>query len=121
MIASISATISFFCLLFSDSILSLRLEEMGVKDNNIGFVFGGTCFTYAMCCPIVGILNTKVKGTYLTFIGLVISVVALIFYGPSQLLHLPDSLGLLIFGFLLLAVAISFIYIPTMPTIITAL
>ena len=90
---SFLALMVIFCsmifMIFSDAILSLNLEQMGVDDQYIGYVFALIAFCYAVTCPLVGIACKYVKRQYLTLTSLSLATVALLLYGPSEILNLP--------------------------------
>jgi MFS family permease len=88
--AALSATCAMVFMLFFDSILSLRLEEMGVPENDIGYVFAIGCFTYALSSPVVGYLCKKFPGRVVTQFSFICAAISLFLLGPSELLHFPE-------------------------------
>lgn len=65
MFAVISAVFAMMFMLFYDSILSVRMESMGVADTNIGFMFALDPFFYALSSPFVGDLCKKFGSRYI--------------------------------------------------------
>jgi hypothetical protein len=66
LIAVLSATFAMIFMLFFDSMLSLRLKEMGVPENDIGFIFAGACFIYAVFSPVTGYLCKYIQRKCIT-------------------------------------------------------
>lgn len=56
LIAALSATFALMFMLFFDSILSIRLIDLGVNEDYIGYIFSVACFCYALSAPIAGYL-----------------------------------------------------------------
>lgn len=52
------------CMYFYESILSVRLIEKGMKDSQIGYIFGLAALCYTIASPIVGALIKYVGGVY---------------------------------------------------------
>lgn len=77
-------------MLFFDSILSLRLETMGVPDNDIGYIFALGCLCYALTSPIVGILCKYVSSRIITLVAFLLAGMSLFLFGPSSLLAFPE-------------------------------
>jgi MFS-type transporter involved in bile tolerance (Atg22 family) len=75
-------------LLFTEPIISDHLISIGVSEDLIGYIFAGSCLSYALASPLVGYLAEKhlFSKDQLTIFAFLITSVALAVQGPSKLL-----------------------------------
>lgn len=116
--AAMSSGFAMLFMLFFDGILSIRLVDMGMEEKYVGYIFSISCFCSTAMAPFAGLLCKYVNKRLITFISFIVSSIALLFFGPSELLGFPDKIGILIFGIAFLGVAIIFIFVPLLPEII---
>lgn len=102
MMALVSGIFAMIFMLFFDGILTMHLiSEMDVGENSagkkaiielicIGYFFGLICATYALSSPFVSVLTTLFPRKWLTFFAFLLASVALLMFGPSQLLKFPE-------------------------------
>lgn len=57
MMPLVSCILGTVFLLFSEPIISDHLIELGLSEDYIGFIFAGSCLSYAISAPIVGYLT----------------------------------------------------------------
>ena len=88
-VAAFTAMFSLMCILFFDGILALRLEGFGIKESNIGYIFAIGPFSYALICPFIGCFEKLIPRKYIIQIGLLLTIIALLFFGPSEMFHFP--------------------------------
>lgn len=93
---------------------------MGVSEGKIGYIFGLGCLVYALTAPFVGIICRIWKAMYITQSAFVLCTVSLFIFGPSKILHFPDSLSLVIVGCGLSGASVAFIFVPLLSEIILA-
>jgi MFS family permease len=84
--------------------------DIGTKIN--GFAFGLLPLSYAVMCIFLGYFTDRFPRRVVTLWGFLICVIGNIFVGPSKLLHLPESLTLVILGLFINGVGIAFIFVP---------
>jgi MFS family permease len=117
----ISGSFAMLFLVCFDSILSLRLKEFHVEDAHIGYVFAVPCLCYAFCSIYVGTLCKYMHRRNVTLLAFMFNTFALCVLGPSEMLHLPNNVFILLCGLALLGVAHAFIIVPLVPEIIHAI
>lgn len=54
LIAALSAMFTMMFMLFFDGILSLRLIDLGVNEDNVGYIFAIGPFCYSFSAPFAG-------------------------------------------------------------------
>jgi hypothetical protein len=118
MVAIILSIFAMIFMLFFNSILSLKLHFFNVLDQNIGYVFSLGCCSYALSSILVLKILNYVPARYLTQMALVLATISLFILGPSQLLNLPDELYLILIGFTLAGISLSFIIVSLLYEII---
>jgi MFS family permease len=74
-------------LIFLEPILSLALEEKGMKEFSTGLGFAVVAFTYAFGAPVVGLICKVADRKLVIFFSFLILSLALLLIGPCQLLH----------------------------------
>lgn len=85
----LASMMSVFCLIFMDATLSLRLKELGVHEENIGYFFAIAPLGYAISAIVVGSIANKVNRPIFIFVFFVLTVPCLWLIGPSTLLGFP--------------------------------
>lgn len=104
---------------FLDPIFSPELkDEYGIKERYIGFISALPFFMYAVCCPFVTWLLTKTRRSVIILVAFFLCSFALILVGPSETLHIPRNLWVLITGYAILGGGTLFFFIPSLPEII---
>jgi hypothetical protein len=81
--AIIASIFAMIFMLFFDAILSVRLQQMGVEEKNIGFIFALLPMFYALAAPFVGLLCRKVRTMFVTQFSFLLAFIALLLFGPS--------------------------------------
>lgn len=89
MMASVSSIFAMIFMLFMDTIFSNYLLSIHVSEDYIGYIFAIPCGIYSVCSPLVGKLCQYVDKIYLTQFAFLLSFVALILFGPSEVLGFP--------------------------------
>ena len=100
-----------------DPILSVHLVEMGMKEENVGFVWGFFGLSYAMGSPVAGWLCEVVKSRQIVILlGLLLMSLSIAVAGPSLLL--PNKLWLVMVGVFGMGFFGSFMFVPVLPEVI---
>lgn len=122
MMAACSSIIAMIFMLFMDSILSNYLiKEMLVPDTRVGYFFALPCFIYSVSAPLIGYVVKFIPARlYLTQVAFLISFVALLMFGPSEVLGFPKSLIICTAGNCLDGFACSLIFVPLLSEIVEA-
>lgn len=84
---------------FNYAFLSLVLQEFGLSDSQIGYVFAIPCLAYCICTVLVSYVVGKLPRRLFIFISFMLFTVSLFLLGPSLMLHMPDLLWILILGY----------------------
>lgn len=105
---------------FLDPILSLALQNKGIKEQNTGLGFAVIAFTYAIGAPVVGLICKVADRRIVIFVSLLILSVSLLLVGPSQLLQ-TDKLWVTFLGLSLTGFALSGISIPAISELIASI
>ena len=103
---------------FYESILSVRLLEKGIKDTNLGYIFGLSALCYTIASPIVGLLIRGIGGIFVIQASFVASVISLFLFGPSEILGFPDNVTYTIAGISMLGVSMSGYFVAGLSLII---
>ena len=99
--------------------MSVHLVEMGMKEENVGFVFGIIGLSYAIGAPIAGWLCEVLKSRQLVILlGLLMTSLSIAIAGPSLLL--PDLLWLVMVGVFGTGFFGAFMFVPVLPEVIAA-
>jgi MFS family permease len=120
MVASVASIFAMIFMLFYDVIYSNHLLSVGVSKEHIGYYFALSCLVYSVFSPFVGYLCKFIAKPYLTQFSFVICGFALLLFGPSLTLGLPQSLTLMIVGNIMLGFSTSFIFVPLPAEIVDA-
>lgn len=119
MMAVVSAMFAMVFMLFFDGILTMHLIlEMDIPENQAGYFFGLICATYALSSPFMGCLTTLIPRHFLTFGAFLLASVALLMFGPSQMLGFPDTIYISAAGLGILGCSCSVIFVPLLSEII---
>lgn len=115
----ISAMLAMIFMMYFNAILSPHLKEVyHISDSNVGFVLAVGAFTYAGASPLVTIVFKNTERRYVSLIAFTMATFSLLVFGPSEMLRLPNSLGLTITGLAFLGIAIALIFVPLLNEII---
>lgn len=101
---------------FMFGFLSLVLQEYGLTESTVGYIFAIPCLTYAISSLCVSHLLSKLPRRLFLFFAFILCSVALFLLGPSELL--PNKLWILLIGYATNGIAQGLIYIPLLPEII---
>lgn len=118
--ALFSVMIAMLNLSFFVPSLSVRLTELGIDDANVGFFFSITTLMYSIFAPLSGWLSSKLDCRYAACASFFLNYISLICLGPSILLGFPNELFLLVLGLFLTGVCVSFIFVPSLGEIVSA-
>lgn len=77
MMPLLSCILGTIFLLFSEPIISDHLIELGLSEDYIGFIFAGSCLSYAISAPVVGFLTKTFSKESLTLFAYILSAMAL--------------------------------------------
>jgi hypothetical protein len=121
MMPLVSCILGTVFLLFSEPIISDHLIELGLSEDYIGFIFAGSCLSYAISAPIVGYLTNIFSKESLTLFAYILSAIALCIQGPSKVLGIEQNLHMTVSGFIFLGGMEAFIFVPLMPILIESL
>ena len=91
-----------------------------MKQESVGYVLAIGCFTYAFGSPLVGLLCTKMKRSYITCIAFVFCSISLFLLGPSYVLDFKPTLGCSLAGIGCLGMSVAFLFVPLLPEIIAS-
>jgi predicted MFS family arabinose efflux permease len=120
LLAGFASTIAMMFLLSLESIISIRFSDLGVSEDNIGYIFAVMCLTFALGSILTGYLCKYLSTPVITVGALVFSTISLILLGPSQFLHIENPLPCIIIGFSLLSFFCSFILVPQLQEILVS-
>lgn len=118
-LALLGATVCFFQYCFLEPILSPRLLEFHLSVFQVGLFFGLFSVIYVPSLMIYTHLMPKwVEKRVTIALSVLLSSASFFLVGPSQLLHFPDSLLMIAFGWSLLAATTAFFYVPILPEMV---
>lgn len=121
MTAIVSSMFAMIFMLFYEPVLSNYLiNEFGVSENVVGYYFSIGCFTYAFASPCVGMLCSRIPRRYVTLSAFLMVTISMFLLGPSEILSLPDKLGFTLAGIGALGFSVSFVFVPLLPEIVSA-
>jgi MFS family permease len=103
---------------FNYGFLSLVLQDFGLTDSEVGYVFAIPCLTYATSSIFVSYIVSKYPRRLIIFSSFLMFSVSLLLLGPSMMLGMPNYLWILIIGYGINGCAQGFIYTPLLPEII---
>lgn len=121
MTAIISSMFAMIFMLFYEPVLAKYLiDHHGVSENVVGYYFSIGCFTYAFASPFVGIICSRVPRRYVTLTAFLMVSISMFLLGPSELLDFKDTLGITLTGIGFLGFSVSFVFVPLLPEIVSA-
>ena len=121
MTAIISSMFAMIFMLFYEPVLANYLiNHYGVSKDVVGYYFSIGCFTYALASPFVGLLCAKIPRRYVTLSAFLMVAISMFLLGPSELMHFPDKLGMTLTGIGCLGFSVSFVFVPLLPEIVSA-
>lgn len=91
MTAIISSMFAMIFMLFYEPVFTnyLAVTQKWVDKDNVGYCLAIGCFTYAFASPLVGVLCSKIKRRYITFMAFILCAISLFLLGPSYTLNFP--------------------------------
>ena len=113
--------ISLMCIQFLDPILSLHMETLGWTLNDTGFAFALFSLTWGLGSPVTGLICRYVNRRVVTFLFLIIIGVSLLLVGPSVVLGLNTSVGIVLAGLALLGFGVTGCIVPNVPEMVSAI
>lgn len=120
LISLLTTFVGMLAIFYLDPTLSIRLEEFGVSENNVGYYFAIEGFAFGVGSPITGWLCSKFDRRTIIQFCLFQMGIALFFVGPSELLHFPQTLGFITFGLIALGFGVAGAFVPLIPEIVEA-
>ena len=120
LLAGFASTFAMMFLLSLESIISIRFDDLGVSEDNIGYIFAVMCLAFALGSILTGYLCKYLSTPVITILALIFSAISLILLGPSQFLHIENPLPCIICSFSLLAFFCSFILVPQLQEILVS-
>jgi len=121
LMALLAKIICIMCFQFIDPILSLQMETLGWTLNDTGFAFALLSLTWGLGAPLVGLICRYVNRRVVTFLFLITVGVALLLVGPSAVLGLQPSVGIVLAGLALLGFGVSGCYVAVLPEMVSAI
>lgn len=107
------------CMIFYEPLLTNQLTSMDIGLNKIGYFFLFGTLSYVVFGPLVGAFSNKVpEKRYLMLASFATTSLALLFFGPSELFLLPQSVELMCFGLILTGLSMSLLIVPVIPELI---
>ena len=107
-------------LIFLDPILTLELEDKGMKEKRTGLGFAVIAFTFAFGAPVVGLICKVADRRIVMFFSFLILSVALLLVGPCQLLQ-TDKLWVTFVGLGLSGFGVAGVFVPIIPELCAAI
>lgn len=108
------------CCLFIEPILAVRLVELDWPKESAGLAFGTLAIFQAIGGPVSGLMSMLIDIRLVQQIGIATMSIALLFIGPSELLHLPPWVGIMFIGLIGMGFAVALMYVLVTPEIIEA-
>ena len=71
------------CIMCVDPVLAVRLTQMGITEDNAGFVFAIIGFSFRFGAPIAGAICESMSRPVVMQLGLFFIVCAILMTGPS--------------------------------------
>ena len=59
--AVINCTLAMVCVMWVDPVLAVRLTQMGITEDNVGFVFAIVGFSFGFGAPLAGVICESVS------------------------------------------------------------
>ncbi|TNV79136.1 hypothetical protein FGO68_gene9708 [Halteria grandinella] len=107
------------CMIFYEPLLTNQLTSMDIGLNKIGYFFLFGTLSYVVFGPLVGAFSNRVsEKRYLMLAAFATTSLALLFFGPSELFLLPQSVELMCFGLILTGLSMSLLIVPVIPELI---
>jgi MFS family permease len=103
---------------FFESFQSNIYHEYGIADENVGYIFGSQCFTYAVGCIVIPKLIKSYPRKLVLASSFLFFATTLLLTGPSNMLGLPQSIYLILMGFPMSGFASAVFFIPVFPELI---
>ena len=117
-LAALSSALCYFNYSFMEPILAQRLSDMRLNTMDIGLFFAIWPVFYIPAAIAVQYVPQYVDKRVTIIISALMSSVAFVFVGPSQLLAFPDSLTLMIIGQAVLGIFTATMMIPGLPEMV---
>jgi len=121
LLALLARLLSTLCYWFLDPILGLQLVELGMNDNNTGFVFALYSATWAIGSPVVGYICQYVNRRVVILVSFLLLAVSLLFVGPSVILGLQPSIPMALVSLSFLGLSVAGCYVPLVSEIVEAI
>jgi len=119
MFAIFSAFFNLILYTLLEPILTGRLTDLGVKEQNIGQYFCIQPFIYSFTSVFVDFLILKrISKRLWLIIGFYLFAVGFVITGPSKIIFLEPSVPLICFGLFLLGIGCSLSFVPIFPEMI---
>lgn len=114
----VAESLAIFCLCYADPSITVRLEDLGMSYNNIGFAFALMAGAFTLTSPFVGWICSKFTRPIIIQIGLFMMVPSLALMGPSKFFGLPDKPWPTLVGMGLVGFFIAFCFIPVLSDVV---
>jgi len=85
----LTATVCHILLIFVEPAISIRLEELGVNENDVGYIFVISPVMYTISAIVCGNLSMKYNRITILMVSTGMMIPTLWVMGPSLLLGLP--------------------------------
>lgn len=116
------ACLSVVFTLYIDCILAIYLDtQYGVPNNMIGIYFLMSSISYVIGAPLTSWLTSIYNRRYIVFTAFILMTIQSAFYGPSELLDLPQSLAFITIGISMCGLCLAMGLVPLLSEIIEIL
>ena len=106
---------------FLDPILSLHMEDLGMKSDDTGFAFALFSLTWGVGSPVVGFVCQHINRRVVVCLSFIVVGVSLLLTGPSKAIGIAESMGIVLVGLALLGFGVSGCVVPLLPEIVDAI
>lgn len=102
---------------FYAGILAVEVVGYGTPESVVGLIFAVSCLTYTLMSVLIEKTLEIFKRRLIIAIGLLFLTIGLFLLGPSKLLALPRSIGLIITGLAVIGIGNALVMVPIFPEI----
>jgi len=121
LMALLARTCVIMCLQFLDPILSLHMETLGWNLNDTGFAFALFSLTWGLGSPVAGLICQHVNRRVVILLFFITVGVSLLLVGPSAVLGLHSSVGIVLVGLTFLGFGVAGCCVPVVPEMVSAI
>lgn len=94
---------------FTDTILADKLQkDFGLQDSIVSCIYASGCFGFLLTSAFPHKLLDKYNSIEIMMVAMVFQIIGCFMLGPSEILHFPNSLYLIVPGQIIVGMAIPF-------------